>query len=162
MKEMIYKKKKKIEILDKGTSCWLDYYIVSYWTHPCAYVILNDEHPAFGVGYEILNLYFTDDYLCNWWFTYAENRLLDVVDVKDDKWVIWWDYAHCDDFCWTYIDTASEFNWRYKKWTTEKIKKEVKNVCIKLCEGDNALDNLIWFIRWFNKGYEWGKMWLEL
>ena len=38
LKEMEYKDKHCIEILDSGTYRGIEYYIISFGTHPCAYV----------------------------------------------------------------------------------------------------------------------------
>lgn len=48
MEEMEYKTSfsfNEMEILDESSYNGYDYYIVSYGSHPCAYVALTDKHP---------------------------------------------------------------------------------------------------------------------
>lgn len=44
MKPMIYKATREIEILDEGVINNFHYCIVSYGTHPCAYIELPETH----------------------------------------------------------------------------------------------------------------------
>ena len=51
MKPMVYKKRGDIEILDNGIYNGYQYWIVSYGSHPCAYVELPKDHKYYGKDY---------------------------------------------------------------------------------------------------------------
>ena len=97
---------------------WVDIMIFFYghtW-HPCAYVKVNK------IPDDIEYL----DVPCHWWITFNN-------EVKEDSaWNKWrfkpwlwigWDYAHCDDYM--------RLLWRWKKWTTNEIMEEIRDVIIR-------------------------------
>lgn len=112
MKEMIYKEP-CYEVLDKGEYLGRKYFIISYGTHPCAY-IENLE------GY-------TDYY----------DECLDGIEVhggftflgeKEGVNCLGWDYSHCCDYSSYYESYPYFFAEGLKRWTTEEIQKEVFDV----------------------------------
>lgn len=118
MKEMIYGTK-EFEILDMGTYKGKDYVIVSIMgNHPCAYVNSNIDY--------------SDDYdtpaHCGFTFygslSHWENKVTLDEETKQffKRCFIGWDYGHAGDY--TYGFHLKDD----KKWTTEEILENVKEV----------------------------------
>lgn len=126
MKEMIYKKDSEICLLYNNIYNGFHYYIISYGTHPCAYIEIPSKSNLYGKGYMEIE----DDYDINvhGGLTYARDylRLSDNVTIEN-SWFIGWDYAHICDYNGIY-ETYSVLNDNCKKWTTEEIMEECKNV----------------------------------
>lgn len=120
MKEMIYKKTKmEKEILDEGTVNGYRYKIISYGSHPCAYV----ETHADVINY--------DDIRCRGEITFFEDLFPKDYIFNDRKHiVIGWDYNHFDDFN-SFLGNLGNYG---KKWTTEEIYNEVCEVIEQLKE----------------------------
>jgi len=133
MKEMIYKgsvenEQKVIDMLDEGIYKGFHYAIVSYGTHPCAYVELPTEHLLYPL-YDEDELAYID---CHGGITYfSTTGLIRPSDEnhRDGHW-IGWDYAHCMDYY--YSPYNFEFFNEGKKWTTKEIFEDVKNVIEQL------------------------------
>ena len=130
MKPMIYKtERQKAEVLCEGTYEGYDFVIVSYGTHPCAYVEIPMNSKYYGLDYDEL-----DFINCHGGLTYAD-RLDHIYGDDDRRWFIGWDYAHACD----YLGFNALFDFdtsRDKKWTTEEIYEEVKSVIKQLKEVD--------------------------
>ncbi len=127
MKEMVYEANlHPAEILDCGKLYGLEYKIVSYGTHPCAYVCVPVGHPYYNLGYDNI------DIDCHGGLTYS--------CMEEDKYWIGWDYAHFEDYfgvnlLYESIPALKEFaNDFGKKWTTAEILAEVEDVCKQLEE----------------------------
>ena len=127
---MVYKEHliKNTEILDEGVYDGFHYVILSLGSHPCAYIELPNTHKYYGKDYYNIPIY------CHGGLTYSSNEGIvfpkDNLSHRDGYW-IGWDYAHYGDFCYygiPYLDCGS-FD---KKWTTEEILKEVKDVIEQL------------------------------
>lgn len=116
IKPMIYDKNRseKAEQIAGGTYKNFDYYVLNLKTHPTAYVDVSDS-PLNGV------LCYDIDISCHGGLTYSE-KTLRTVDKKG--WFIGWDYVHYGD----YADCDSDMYLNGKKWTTEEIVEECKNV----------------------------------
>lgn len=117
MKEMEYKKHNgeiNFEILDKGQEKGIYWWIVSYGSHPCAYLAIKKRHEFFGKDTIDINL------PVHGGITYSKSDYhFNPICLGDDFWIIGWDYAH-------YRDYSTIFNNNQdKKWTIEEIKKEV-------------------------------------
>ena len=133
MKEMIYKgsvenEQKVIDMLDEGIYKGFHYAIVSYGTHPCAYVELPTEHLLYPL-YDEDELAYID---CHGGITYFSTTGLirpSYENHRDGHW-IGWDYAHCMDYY--YSPYNFEFFNEGKKWTTKEIFEDVKNVIEQL------------------------------
>lgn len=129
MKEMIYKGsvengQKVIDMLDEGIYKGFHYVIVSYGTHPCAYI----EIPKDNVSDEDELI----DVSCHGGITYVSTAGLFKPSNKnhrDDHW-IGWDYAHYMDYYYSLYNF--EFFNEGKKWTTKEIFEDVKNVIEQL------------------------------
>lgn len=110
MKEMEYKVKREMTILDSGIYHNRKYFIISLGTHPCAYVEFHHELKRDSDEWY--------DAPCHGGITYDDYAYW---DDNDETYYIGWDYAHalCD-----YIP----FLGGGKKRTTEEIFEEVKEV----------------------------------
>lgn len=121
MKEMIYKPKSEIEYLDKDSYNGIDYIIVSYGTHPCAYIRIPETSKFYNID-------------CS----DAPDEISDVVNggltwsgplsgcLNELGFYLGWDYAHIDDFTGTDLMFPPNLRVGGKKWTTEEILDEVK------------------------------------
>lgn len=116
MKEMVYQKNRKIEILYNGEYKGYKFAILNLGTHPTAYVENKNGFPDYDKTNE-LAAYSHGGY------TYFGGAYWD----KEDKTeYLGWDYAHCDDFVGYY--TSDSGLWCTKQWTTAEIYEEVKRV----------------------------------
>lgn len=107
------------KILAKGFIYDVAFAVISYGTHPCAYIenVLNIEN------YEDVLL---EELPIHGGATYLGNATWDENDTKE---YIGWDYAHLSDYC-GYYKGMGDFS-EFKKWNTNEIYTEVKEV-IKL------------------------------
>lgn len=126
MKDMIYKKEHEKDVLHKGNYKGFDFAIISYGTHPCAYVKLPNEHKYFGKNYDDIPIE------CHCGLTYSDSNLLP--DLFESGWWIGWDYAHCYDYSGYMMGFDSFTNNR--KWQTSEILSEVENVINQLVKGE--------------------------
>lgn len=139
MKEMIYGYKRIKDILVEGTYCNYKFVIVSYGTHPCAYVEMPFERlNNLDIKQRDYEKYLEDKINCHGGITYF-GRLDHIPEVSKDTEYFGWDYAHAYDYMGYNLDprfknligdTLSED----KKWSTEEIFEEVKNVIHQLEE----------------------------
>jgi hypothetical protein len=129
MKEMIYKTKHQIEILDKGVIEKFEYAIISMGLHPCAYIKLNKNHKFYNMHHNDI------DIQCHYGLTYSASGLHSTPD-EQDVWWIGWDYAHIGDYfgCDLLFKNTSLCSKNQKKWTTQEILEEVKDVIRQLKE----------------------------
>lgn len=120
MRKMEYIPYRASTVLYKGKYKGFNYFIISYGTHPCAYVEIPKNHPYYEVEYYEI----TDDIDVHGGFTYSESGLL----LLDNTWILGWDYAHLGDYC----AGVSYGSYNDKKWTTEEIDKDCKHVIDQL------------------------------
>ena len=130
VKEMIYEPslhfgQKDAVVLADDTYNDTRYVVVSYHTHPCAYIQLNKDLPIFN---DIKDDYNYDDLMLSsphGGITYMSDELC-IPDLEDNhkEGMVWigWDYAHAGD----YIENplSDRFNFVFsddKKWTTWEI-----------------------------------------
>lgn len=131
MKEMEYK-----EIMDEVVLLYnsiykgYHYYILSYGTHPCAYVEIPKRNKLYNLGYiEIEDNY---NIKVHGGFTYAREKLrISDSTVMDNSWFLGWDYAHISDYQ-GYFGKHDFLNEGCKKWTTSEIDFECRNVIDQL------------------------------
>lgn len=118
---------KPVRIAD-GEYRGIPYYVLSFGTHPCAYV---DVAP---VGSMEIN---PDDIVCHGGVTYTNHRL---ATVEREGCYIGWDYAHCMDYD-GYLGAMHEYAFGFaKKWTTEEIVAECMAVIDQIL-GNRRADN---------------------
>ena len=110
---------REIILLGAGEYKGYKWFILSYQTHPCAYIVLTPSDEFYGKGY--------DDYYfeVHGGITYAQFGLHDFVD--KDQWVIGWDYNHLGDY-------SAMVNMGGKKYTTKEIYGKVKEAINLLAE----------------------------
>ena len=116
-------------VLKKGEYKGYKYVIISYGTHPCAYVCIPKKHKYYEKSIDELM-----EVCCHGGITYSNSDLIYNPLVLKDSWWIGWDYAHCYDYSGRYI-SDSNMNSIFKdnkKWTTKEIFKEVKEVINEL------------------------------
>lgn len=134
MKEMNYVNTRIKEILYEDDYLGYHFLIVSYGSHPCAYIEIPKTHRWYG------KLYYRDEELedieCHGGLTYSDN--LSHVLGKEEangRWFIGWDYGHSGDYAADY-STRPGFLDDSKKWTTKEIFEEVKNVIEQIIKID--------------------------
>lgn len=118
MKPMIYRKEcYDREILHSGEIDGIKFYIVSYGTHPCAYVVCNiDDETAYN------------EIECHGGITYT-GKTFEEFDENEN--CIGWVYNHYGD-----CNGSFEFHCD-RKWTTEEILEEVKDVIKQVKKYEN-------------------------
>lgn len=120
--EMVYDFDKP-GILDEGELHGYKYMVVSYGSHPCAYVQVPEGHPLHGKHYDKI------DISCHGGVTFAGNfcrhpsRFL----IERDGYWIGWDYAHAGDF--TVYPEITMVGHRY---TTQEVLEDVAQVVEQL------------------------------
>lgn len=134
MKELVYKYNEKDigserEILHNGTYRGYNFFIVYMGIHPCAYVEVPKGHPWYRLEYQEIE----DKIYCHGGLTYSDNLSLTLKE-ETDRWFFGWDYGHAGD----YESYNEHFNCflNDKKWTTEEIYEEVKDVIDQFVEHD--------------------------
>lgn len=125
MKQMIYtpNRNDKGEILATGDYKGFCFYVVSYGTHPYAYVDVSNTSLANKDYYE-------NDIDCHGGLTYGRDYL-SAIDTEraNGKWYIGWDYDHYGDYTSNpYVNMFGVYRECKKRWTTEEIVAECKNV----------------------------------
>ena len=101
------------KLLARGDYKGLDFYVVNYGAHPCAYINAAETDLA-GKDTDELDDTGID---CHGGFTFARNTL----SVSDGEgWYIGWDYAHAGDFTGG-IGAGRQDDEYHKAWTTEEI-----------------------------------------
>ncbi len=124
MKEMIYGFDRKMEVLDTGYCLGLLYYILNLGTHPTAYVKIPRNSKYYGKK--------DIDIEVHGGITYADDHIWINNTQKIEGWFIGWDYAHMGDYIGYEERVPKEYRVGGKKWTTEEIQKEIKNVCYQV------------------------------
>ena len=130
IKEMIYANKMftEPEILARDFYKGFEYFVVSLGSHPCAYIALSKGQPFYDIDvYEDVEI---DCHggctYCSWGYRSKTRELVS----KKFK-VIGWDYAHCGDFKGG-SDRAWTRKWNLKKYSTEEMVRDCKNVIEQL------------------------------
>lgn len=123
MPEMIYSNKHITEVLLEGEYLGYKWVIISYGTHPCAYVKLPKNSKLISLGEEI-------PVACHGGITFISSEGLSQLKTveKNEGFFIGWDYAHAGDQI-----GLNQFEWD-KKWTVNEIQEEIRDVVIQLIE----------------------------
>lgn len=115
----------KVTVLYKGIYKDYTYFVISYGTHPCCYVALDSTHPYYEVLYDDIPVN------CHGGLTFSEHGLIDYKNkhtfIPESYWVIGWDYHHVGDFSGFYYG-KNDYLEHLRKWTTEELIEECKNV----------------------------------
>lgn len=131
IKEMIYQKDRKIELLYTEKYKNYQYYILNLGTHPTAYVEISKGHKLYNKNYNDININVHGG------LTYSDNELM---GISSNNWYIGWDYAHCNDYCGCEEYMPENIRTYGKKWTTEEIIEECKNVIEQIIEFESKGD----------------------
>ena len=129
MEKIVYKQllSKDREVLENGLYNGYKFWIISYGSHPCAYVELQDTHPYYGKcncdAYDL-------DIDVHGGITFGDFGLGSTISNK--HFILGWDYNHFNDY--NYNDDIRGYSSCGKKWTTEEIFEDVKNVINQLKE----------------------------
>ena len=129
MKEMVYTadRLEKPIILDKGNIDGFSYLILNFGTHPTAYVSIPIRHPFYKKDCDDI------DIDCHGGLTFSKDCL--EIDLNKKVWWIGWDYAHTGDYL-GFLEVMPSASLIKsvcdKKWATEEILSEVKNVIEQL------------------------------
>lgn len=113
------------KILENEIYKGYEYYITTLGSHPCCYVLLPKGHKYYGKFYNDIPI------KCHYGLTYSENELLDVV--KNDEWVIGWDYAHTGDFISFGLKFVEADEYGHKH-TLEELRNDVYEVINQLVD----------------------------
>lgn len=134
MKEMVYSAERKNEILDTGFCFGLLYYILNLGTHPTAYIKIPENSKYYKKDmYDI-------DIAVHGGITYAEDGLY--ADNREVQgWFIGWDYGHYGDYAGYEEILPNNMRTNGKKWTTEEIKKEVREACYQIINSKEEKEN---------------------
>lgn len=124
--EMVYSSERTDgDILLRGIIDGYKYLIVSYGTHPCAYVAIPENHSRYNDYHKLEN---DNTIYPHGGVTYSGSEINGI----KGHW-IGWDYRHACDFSGHYL---SDVNYNYfaenKKWTTAEIFDEVQDVIEQL------------------------------
>lgn len=104
---------------------YYDYVIVSYYTHPCAYINIPFGHPFYEKKYDKIPVE------CHFGLTYSSGWLLEHTPDEKSGWWIGWDYAHYTDYA-PYYSEAEVALMNLHKWTTEEVAAEAREVIQQL------------------------------
>jgi hypothetical protein len=115
------------QIIAMGEHEGVTFYVVNInGRHPCAYIRIPKGMPLYGLDYDDLDQYEIE---VHYGWTYARDFLVGVVN-DDESWFIGWDYGHCCDFEGYYLNEKdSSLLKKNKRWTTDEIIEECKEVC---------------------------------
>lgn len=129
LKPMEYEFERIRTILAHDVIDGIEFYIISLGTHPCAYVHVPSTNPISKMTFSWLDL--SEKIYCHGGVTWFDSCLPDNKRYTDGKW-LGWDYAHAGDYYGHGWDDTDS-----KKWTTEEILEEVKDVIaqVKKYEG---------------------------
>ena len=136
MKEMVYQKDRKTEILYHGFYKDYEFYILNLGTHPTAYVNVINNNLLVMKDYDEI------DIDVHGGLTYSQDCLY----INDERekvkgWFIGWDYAHYDDYDGYEINLPKELSTYGKKWTTEEIFEDVKDVIDQCVDYKDTKEN---------------------
>ena len=132
IKEMVYQKTRKIELLHNDIYKDFHYYILNLGTHPTAYVEIPKKSKLYGKNYNDI------DIMCHGGLTYSSDILFTSKNTKlANSWFIGWDYAHLDD----YFGFDEIFELRdAKKWTTQEIINECEEVIDQIIDLESEVN----------------------
>ena len=113
-------------VLEKGYTDGYHWVIVSYGTHPCAYVGLPKGHKFYGVHYDNIPIN------THGGLTFSDNELkINEPEIK--VWWIGWDYSHAGDYVgYTMMISNYKSYGEEKKWTTKEIKDDIMSVITQI------------------------------
>lgn len=138
MKEMVYKPRRELEVLDKGEYGGRKYLILSLGRHPTAYVSITDKEQEIIKSslreddFDEYDSPLFDNINVHYGFNFYGNR--DYMGGDEGTIYLGWDYEHYNDFSGIYLNffCAPPDIEAFKRWTTAEIFTEVKSVIDQL------------------------------
>ena len=124
MNDEVYSMNTNSQCLEHGTFKGYNYYIMSYSSHPCAYIEIPKSHKFFKMDYD--DIYWNYEIECHGGLTYSEDHLWNL----KDSWFIGWDYAHYGDF--SMRDYCVFGDNEGKKFGLDEIRQDVFDVINQL------------------------------
>lgn len=128
--EYKYPKERYIQILAKDYYKGYEFFVVSYGTHPCAYVSIPEGKPYHEAkSWDDVNI------ICHGGCTYAStDKEFEHIATctEENTTVIGWDYGHYNDFSGRYLSDFSTTLFETKRWTTKEMITECKEVIEQL------------------------------
>lgn len=121
-KPMVYDSKSTFDILADGEYKGYRFFIISYGTHPCAYVALPKTSKFYGKHYED-RIFDNLNPFVHGGLTCSGRGLL-----GKKTYLIGWDYVALGDFVGYSLGSSVELTVLTKEWTTEGIYEQVKEV----------------------------------
>lgn len=147
MKEMIYSPNNGVRlVLHTQTKDGYHIGIMSYGTHPCAYVSIPKDHPYYQKHYDDI------DINCHGGLTFycpasyivrgEEKICMEWAEgIEEECSWIGWDYAHYDDYA-GYYEMMPSLMFGGKKWTTQEILAECYDVIEQLKAVANRIQDV--------------------
>lgn len=136
MEEMVYQSRPEKKILYKDTYRNIDFIIVSYGTHPCAYIRIPENSKYYKKDYMDIN----ESFPVHGGLTYSDD--LCHIGVKEGFWY-GWDYNHYGDYSGFHennlFNYGSKSEMNLKQWTTKEIYEEVKEAINYLIANDTEV-----------------------
>ena len=144
MDNLVYGDFKTPKILKPGEYLNYKYVIVSYGSHPCAYVQIPKDHCLYNPNASDMDYM---DIVVHGGVTYAEKGVCSLMDNEDYCHGFWigWDYAHGDDY---YYDKYISSNGN--QYTIGDIYTDVCSVINQLIKKQNSAE---FDPNEFDKGY---------
>lgn len=132
MKPMVYTTTWLYECLYEGYYKDYHFAILSMGTHPCAYIEIPENHKYYAKKYNDMDIY------CHGGLTFSSAKGLGCPDDDFYRKGFWigWDYAHCSDYLGSELAMSFKLQTYDKKWTTEEIYEEIKDVIEQLINSD--------------------------
>lgn len=124
IKEMVYSKEHKIELIGQDEYKGYNWYIFNLGTHPTAYVEVPKKHRYYKKNHNEIDIYVHGS------LTYSGNYF-PFFETNCNSWFIGWDYAHYGDYV-PFIDISTDH-----KWTTAEITVDCMSVIDQLVEAEN-------------------------
>lgn len=104
---------KEGEVLYNDTYKGYDFYVISYGSHPCCYILLDKKNPFYYQHYDDIPL----DVHGGLTYSSKEHYLID----NKGKWIIGWDYAHYGDKFGNRTWSCGDHTWKTKELIKECI-----------------------------------------
>ena len=132
LKPMKYMAKHTFDVLADDTYKGYRFFIISYGTHPCAYVALPKTSKFYGKNYEDeifddLNFHVHGGLSYSGWSLHGR--------LKKEAYAIGWDYVHPGDYY-----ELSPTLFLGKKWSTVEVYEEVKEAIDEIIKEEVAND----------------------
>lgn len=141
MKEMVYQKDRKIQVLYSGEYKGYKFAILNLGVHPTAYI----ENKNGFYEYDEANEKTYNESFPHGGFTFLGKCYWDENDKTE---YLGWDYAHCDDFSGYYTPESGLYD--TKQWTTAEIYEDVKKtidflaLLLKKKMSNQEIEDVLW------------------